>query len=114
MSWLTPLDTSTPWSSAEPPPENILKEEVIASTISLYLAVSVLLIENKSTKKHKSRFIRSEKVAIHSGAPALASSGFFFLAIFYSSPPPSENASRSAGVKNDLSFSSITLGFSPA
>ena len=65
----------------EPPAGRILILLCIDATTCCSLSASTVDMENKSTKKHKSRFIRSEKVDIHAGEPFGGSSGLFFATI---------------------------------
>ena len=60
---------------------NTLNALVIEATTSSHLLASTLDMAKRRTKKHRSRFIRSENVAIHAGAPPPPDSSCFFLAI---------------------------------
>ena len=109
---VTPPDIISPSTNDTEPSFKILN--VILSkdaAIFCILPSSIVELAKSKTKKQSNKFIRSLKVAIHAGEP---SSGgcCFLLAIAYA--PSSPNAFLSFGARNDLSFSSITLGFSPA
>ena len=60
------------------PELKILKLLFMAATISFSFASSMEDMENRSTKKHKSKFIKSLKVAIHAGDPGGGVSSFLF------------------------------------
>ena len=79
--WLMPAETILPSPTEEPPPFKILYWLWSDAINCSNLSSSTDDIENKSTKKQSSRFIKSLNVAIHAGAPCGASS-FFCLAIF--------------------------------
>ena len=63
------------------PELKMLKALVMEATTCSHLFASTLDIANRRTKKQSRRFIRSENVAIHAGAPPPPDSSCFFLAI---------------------------------
>ena len=78
-----PEETSCPSPTDVPPAGSTENDSCNDCTTISNFSASTVDIENKSTKKQRSKFIRSLNVAIHAGEPFGGSSCFFLATIIH-------------------------------